>query len=347
MHVESSARPAQNDPAALEHLPVHVWRSRARHSGVLVDRRYRLISPLGAGGMGTVWRAFDEKLGRQVAIKFTPQAEHEARILNRRDTLGVVSAFASGSYIGEPFLVMRMVRGRGLQAVLDHLREIHRTTLQRPRQAADLLAAIGTGVAPGRPALVSDHDWFETVALVIGEVLRALDAVHASGIVHHDLKPANLMLEGGGHPVILDLGLAEPIDKRPEKGERRLPGTVTFMAPEDLRRGYTVADPRGDIYQVGLVLYEMLTLQRCFAPRSVGEDIVQRIVQGEFVAPQRIDGSVPSGLATVCLRAMRVDPRQRFQTAAEFRRALLTEIGQVPADQQGWLFRLLRRQQRR
>src|SRR5581483_3789911 len=220
---------------------------------------YEILSPLGAGGMGEVYRARDAALKRDVAIKVLPpnwsrdperlhRFELEAQATAALSHPNIVSIFHVGQHDGCPYIVTELLQG-------ETLRDRLRRGPMRPRQACD--CAI--------------------------DMARGLAAAHDAGIVHRDFKPENLFLTKDGRLKILDFGLAkltqpEPagagdttaaIPQHTEPGH--VFGTVGYMAPEQVR-GHA-ADPRSDIFALGVVLYEMLTCKRAFRKATSAETL--------------------------------------------------------------------------
>ncbi|MET0136384.1 MAG: serine/threonine-protein kinase, partial [Kibdelosporangium sp.] len=204
--------------------------SGGRAAPVLVDR-YRLVSQLGRGGTARVVRAWDERLGRAVAIKiFQPHAdpvgrlrfEDEAKLLAGFDHPGLVKVFDSGCADGEPFLVLELVDGRHLGRRID----------DGPMPADDV-RKIGTALA------------------------EALAYVHSHGVVHRDIKPGNVLLDAAGTPRLVDFGLAKLLARTGLTASDRLVGTAAYLSPEQVLG--TEVGPPADIYGLGLVLIECLT----------------------------------------------------------------------------------------
>lgn len=218
---------------------------------------YEIIAPLGAGGMGEVYRARDAVLKRDVAIKVLPadwsrdperlrRFELEAQAAAALNHPNIVSIFHVGQYDGSPYIVTELLQGETLR---DRLRK----GPMRLREVVDL------GV----------------------ELVRGLAAAHDAGIVHRDLKPENIFITKDGRIKILDFGLAKlypakavstdgaTVTFQQESVPGQVLGTVGYMSPEQVR-GH-VADPRSDIFAVGVVLYEMLTGKRAFQKATSAE----------------------------------------------------------------------------
>jgi len=257
---------------------------------------YRVIERLGAGGMGVVYRGWDERLERDVALKFLTARAHapsrarerlvaEARTLSRLDHPAIATVFDFDVQDGLEFLVMEFVRGVTL---------------------AERIAGGPLAEAEAIP-----------IALQAAE---ALAAAHEQGIVHRDLKPANIMVTVRGHVKVLDFGLAACFDEEPStlsSAKTRtveLVGTVPYMAPEQLF-GQPV-DARTDVFSFGAVLYELVT---GFAPFSgtVSTAIADAILHTAPVPPRRARPSLSAGLEAILLRCLEKRARDRYASARE------------------------------
>jgi serine/threonine protein kinase/Tol biopolymer transport system component len=263
--------------------------------------RYRLEVRIGEGGMGSVWRARDEVLERDVALKVLPRMlvsdpsaqrrfEREARAMGRLQHPNVVGIYDIGTAdpgTGEelPFLVMELVRGRPLiECMAD--RTMPRLRILR---------------------------WMEQVA-------RALAAAHQAGIVHRDLKPSNIMVDDEDHVVVLDFGLARLTQRDGEVPEETLttPGMVLgscpYMAPEQAL-GEEVT-PASDLFSFGAVLYEALAGSRAFTG-DTPMHVLRAVVKGETVPLEDLAPGLPQELYEVVERCMAREPGQRYSSAAE------------------------------
>jgi eukaryotic-like serine/threonine-protein kinase len=264
---------------------------------------YEVLSLLGAGGMGEVYRARDTRLGRVVAIKVLPAERmadenrrrrfvQEARAASALNHPNIVTIHEIGSADGIDFIVMEYVPGKTLDTVI-------------PRQGMKL-----------------------------GEVLRiaipiadAVARAHASGIVHRDLKPANVVVGSDGAVKVLDFGLAKLVileeadspkrETRSEDGDGgplsrpgTVAGTVEYMSPEQAT-GNKV-DARSDVFSFGAVLYEMVTGRRAFAGNSTAETLAA-VLREQPKAPSEVVPGLPRELERLILRCLQKDPDRRFQ----------------------------------
>ncbi len=274
---------------------------------------YELLSQLGEGGMGEVWRARDVRLGRDVAVKVLPAAfaadadrlrrfEQEARAASSLNHPNLLTLFDVGSGEGLPYLVTELLEGETLRARL-------------ARSALPRSEALNLGV----------------------QVLRGLGAAHDQGIFHRDLKPENIFITKDGRAKILDFGLARlrapsqalasqataaPTLERTEAGT--LLGTVGYMAPEQVRG--EPADARSDLFAFGCVLYEMLTGQRAFRGATAVETM-SAILRDEVTGIGELAGAALADLVPILRRCLEKDPARRFHSAADLAFALEGKAG--------------------
>jgi serine/threonine protein kinase len=268
--------------------------------GALVARRYRLRALLGQGGTGAVYEALDERDDRTVAIKLLPlerDSDRDARIRFEREAQAaelighpcIVRVLESGYEGDTPYLVLERLYGEDLHARI--------TTL---------------GALPVRNA----------VALAC-EVGGAVAAAHAAGIVHRDLKPKNVFLtdHGSVRVKLLDFGVAKWLGARLTlTGPSQMIGTPAFMAPEQLMRG-DAADPRCDVYALGVTLFAMLTAHVPFEASSEVE-LFMMIANDAPPDVRTLCSAAPEGLAAAIARALAKKPGERFATAEQLVAAL-------------------------
>jgi len=257
--------------------------------------RYRLLGVLGAGGMGTVYRAHDSRLARDVALKFLPP--HLSAQPGARERLLVEARAAAG---------------------LEHpnvcsIHEIGETADGRPFIAMPCYEGETLKERLGREPLGS-----EEAVSIASQIARGLAAAHARGIVHRDVKPGNVMLCADGTVRLLDFGLAKVSDVS-ITGPNVTPGTIAYMSPEQARGA--VVDTRTDLWSLGVVLYEMLAGRRPF-PQEDHRMVIQAIVH-ERPTPigQRRSGT-PGWLAHLVERLLEKEPGLRYQSADELLRDL-------------------------
>ncbi|MCB9834076.1 MAG: SUMF1/EgtB/PvdO family nonheme iron enzyme [Planctomycetes bacterium] len=273
---------------------------------------YRLLGELGRGGQGMVYLAEDTRLGRKVALKLLAgfgatskqgilRFRREAEAASRLDDPGICTVYETGEFDGVPFIAMQYVDGETLAARI------------RAGQQREASARTESGADSGSSAQRRDlDDW----VLVIERVARSLHAAHEVGLVHRDVKPANVMLGRDDRPVILDFGLArtEDLDSQGLTQTGDLIGTPAYMAPEQIRGKVHEVDRRTDVYALGVSLFECLVGHRPFNA-ATREALYHRIVEGRPPAPSRFQSQIPRDLDVIVLTALERDPDRRYQSA--------------------------------
>jgi serine/threonine protein kinase/uncharacterized protein HemY len=300
---------------------------------------YRIVREVGHGGMGVVYEAIQESLGRRVALKVLPwhgsanparleRFRREARTTAKLHHTNIVPVFGVGEHEGLPYYVMQFIDGAGLDAVLHELRRLAHPPGEAPGEgpvaaiAQALLAGRfvppGGGAPAGAVPAVGVPYW-RSVATIGVQAAEALAYAHGQGVLHRDIKPANLLLDSRGTVWVNDFGLAYLSDSQ-TKGEPNLTstgdvvGTLRYLPPERFRsRG----DGRGDVYSLGLTLYELLTLRPAFE-ESNRHRLIRQITQEEPPRPRQIDPAIPCDLETIILKAIAREPAGRYPTAAAF-----------------------------
>ncbi len=281
---------------------------------------YRIGEQIGSGGMGMVFRATDVELGRDVAVKVLPphksagglyqrRFREECRLLAQLQHPGIVTVHEVRILPELRMLVMDLVDGLSLEELIQGLQGRDEEILT----GKDVEKALGRRLKEGRETLIDPRSFDRTMVRIMREIVRAIEAAHGQGVIHRDLKPSNVMITGGGHPVVLDFGLAGSIEEESATGEG-LRGTLPYLAPEQVRDARIGANPHSDVYQLGLIFYEMLTLQKAFEGHSVSE-LCLRIRNGNFSWPRRVRRSLHRDLEAICLKALDIDPVWRYSSA--------------------------------
>jgi len=255
--------------------------------------RYEVVRPIGQGGMGSLFLAWDPKLERQIAIKLLKDDDdqlrerfsREARSVARLRHPHIVTIFDVGDHEGQPFIAMEFVQGETLGEIIGR-----RRTLPLPRKVE-----------------------------LIEELCDGLGFAHKAGIVHRDIKPANIMIDGSGSLKILDFGIARAAEASGLTQAGMLIGTLNYMSPEQVN-GDTV-DHRSDIFAVGAVFYELIAYRQAFPGAMLG-GVINKILHE---SPTPLAGhvpDVPADIVRIVDRALQKDPAQRYQDLAAMRKEL-------------------------
>ncbi len=276
-------------------------------SQTTVRARYQVIARIAAGGMGEVYRARDSVLGRDVAIKvlhknlagdpgFIDRFRREARAAALLSHPNIVAVHDWGSTTGGTyFMVMEFVRGRNVRDLLMHHKRL------APSQAVEIM----------------------------DQMLAALDHAHRHGIVHRDVKPENVLVTGDGTVKVADFGLARAFaESRVSQAPGTVTGTVQYLAPEQIQGN--PADPRTDVYALGIVGYELLTGRVPFTGET-SLAIAYRHLQDPVPPPSRANQAVPEALDRIILRATEKDRERRPASAADLRDELKAVAPSLPS----------------
>ena len=300
---------------------------------------FRLLEHLGGGGMGVVYLARQESLGRDVALNlirpehqffpgapepFRPEVETVARLAHP----GSVPIYTVGEERGIPYFAMERVDGCSLADVLEHLQ--HESPANLTGAAFDRAIAARTKDPEVRAvAALFAGRWTEACLRIVREVAEALEHVHRRGVLHRDVKPSNVMLTRGGRVMLVDFGLSSA-----EGGERMTKtgsqvGSLAYMPPEQVRGDALAIDARSDVYSLGATLYELLTLRMPFVAAQLSE-LRRQIADGKPAAPRTRNPAIDRDVETVCLHAMASDPAHRYASAAEFAQDLTAALEHRP-----------------
>ncbi|WP_425618781.1 serine/threonine-protein kinase [Anatilimnocola sp. NA78] len=259
---------------------------------------YELLEELGRGGMGVVFRARQESLHREVAIKMilrgqlARQAERErfqaeAQAAAKLDHPGIVPVYEVGEIEGRPYFSMKFIRGTTLAQRLSE-------GPMHPREAAKLLVAVA----------------------------RAIHFAHEKGVLHRDLKPSNILLDEQGMPHVTDFGLAKQItDDASLTKTGAILGTPAYMAPEQAAGNRGQVGPTSDVYSLGVVLYHMLTGRPPFQGASPVETVLM-VLEQDPVPPRMLNQHADRDLEMICLRCLQKPTDLRYASAAALARDL-------------------------
>ncbi len=253
--------------------------------------RYEIIGELGRGAMGVVYKASDPTIGRTVALKtmrldvhgletaeMVRRFKNEARAAGLLNHPNIVTIYDAGEHDGIFYIAMEFMEGTTLQALLEEKR------ILEANEAVQLSR----------------------------EICKGLDYAHAHGIVHRDVKPANIMITNRGAVKIMDFGIAKAGGSMTSTGQ--VLGTPNYMSPEQVI-GKSL-DGRSDLFSFGVILYEMVTGEKPFAGQNV-TTIIYKIVNENPIPPRELDATIHAGLSAIALKALAKSPDERYQSGSE------------------------------
>jgi len=320
-HPEHAAKIRELWPALelLQYLdpPSDVTDTAGFTPGVLGD--YRLVREVGRGGMGVVYEAEQISLNRAVALKILPFAatidpkqlqrfQNEARAAASLHHEHIVPVYGVGCERGVHYYAMQFIAGRSLSELIVQLKK---------EQTECALASTESTAPVARAATVPDFGgggYWRRMAELIAQAADALEYAHSLGVVHRDVKPGNLLLDGRGSLWVADFGLAKFGADVGVTMTGDLLGTLRYMSPEQALAKHGLVDHRTDVYSLGATLYELLTLKPAFAATD-RQELLRQIAFEEPAPPRRVNPAVPVELETITLKAMAKDPAERYATA--------------------------------
>ena len=295
--------------------------------------RFRILRPYAKGGLGEVFVAHDEELKREVALKeiqnrHADQPESRSRFLLEAEVTGalehpgIVPVYGLGQYAdGRPFYAMRFIKGDSLQEAVERFHRPDGPLRERGPRALALRELLGRFV----------------------DVCNAMAYAHTRGVLHRDLKPGNVMLGKYGETLVVDWGLAKPVEGGTESEPAvasgalsgssstqmgQAVGTPQYMSPEQAAGRLDQLGPASDVYSLGATLYCLLAGRSPFTDRDVGA-VLRQVQRGDFPPPRRVNREVPPALEGVCLKAMALRPGDRYASA----RALADDVEHWLADE--------------
>jgi serine/threonine protein kinase len=284
---------------------------------------YRLLREIGRGGMGVVYEAEQIPLGRRVALKLLPMTtlsnakqlarfQIETQVAAALHHPHIVPIFGVGCDHGVHYYAMQLVEGHSLADLIREWKQ---------------LPVNDNAVEIAPPSNVRNRLTPYQVARLTRQAAEALDHAHTLGVLHRDVKPANLLVDEHAHLWVTDFGLARFQGTGDLTNSGDMPGTLRYMSPEQVTGG-RILDPRTDVYSLGATLYELLTSQPAFGGRTQ-QQLIHQITSSEPVPPRKLEPSIPRDLETIVARAMAKEPEHRYATA----QALADDLGRFLDDQ--------------
>jgi formylglycine-generating enzyme required for sulfatase activity len=298
--------------------------------------RFKILGQHASGGLGRVSVALDHELHRQVAVKeihpeLADHAECRARFLLEAEVTGslehpgIVPVYSMGTWPdGRPFYAMRLIRGKSLEDAVQQFHEVPCEAAERELRLRKLLRRFI-------------------------DICNAVDYAHSRGVLHRDIKPANVMLGPYGETLVVDWGLAKPASSReipsgtaetwlapqtagntPATRAGTVIGTPAYMGPEQAAGALDQLGPSSDVYSLGATLYTILTNRAPFEDEHDFAAMRPRILTGDFRAPHEVKPNVPRPLEAICLKAMALDPGDRYVSASALAEDVENWLGDAP-----------------
>ena len=343
----------------------------------------RIVREIGRGGMGVVFEAQRGTDNERVAVKWFPwrvtsmshwreRFDQEAKTVERLQHPNIVPLLGTGEDDGHPFYVMQYIDGVSLDWVLHRLNEtdvlLFESEIDRQRQASDRSGKSNAKSKKSSASADSLQDAAEQIdkanaggssptlhgvrrtswrlfARIVAQAGRAIDYAHRQGVLHNDIKPANLLMDRSGRVFVTDFGLARPLDPPDGAAGRGLSGTLRYMAPERFSGWF---DELSDLYSLGITLYELVTQRPAFEATD-RLALADAIVNVGPTSPRRIDDEIPRDLETIILKAIRRDPDERYYSVEAFVADLLRFMNgqriraKRPSRWRNWWSKLFRR----
>jgi serine/threonine protein kinase/Flp pilus assembly protein TadD len=313
---------------------------------------YEIRGILGKGGMGIVYEAVQLALNRRVAVKVLPaivgsanrdlvaRFKREAAAASKLHHSSIIPIYDFGECRDGYYYAMELLDGDALNVIIERI-AAGTSTYQSPTEIAALVGVGESASAPKSSGPVTKSNssrstsssrgklYYRQIATWIADAADALHYAHLRGLIHRDVKPANIVLCRTGRIVVVDFGLVKEAAEESVTMTGSILGTYRYMSPEQVGAKRITVDARTDVYSLGATLYELLTLQPAFPAREQSE-LLGQIIWKEPTPPRRTAPSVPVDMQTICLKAMEKSPNQRYASAQDMAEDLRRFIGDLP-----------------
>ena len=334
-----------------------VAEASARHYPTIEG--YKILGVLGQGGMGIVYRAVQAKLSRMVALKVLPaivgtaspnavaRFRREAMAAARLHHTNIVPIYDFGESRDAYYYAMELISGRTLDVLVRRFADHHAASVSVTRLGELLRTTVSEApddplAGPSRRALGEDaltstvtalvsrgRPYYQEVARWMADAADGLHYAHSQGIIHRDVKPANLILSADGRIMIADFGLAKTAGEESVTLTGALVGSLRYISPEQAMAKRVRLDHRTDVYSLGATMYELLSFQPAF-PGTDEKEILGAIISRDPPSPRKIAATVPVELDTICMKTLEKSADARYATAQALAQDLRRFIADLP-----------------